>query len=85
MNILVGIHTDEEESFIHEFKIFGDIGYGFREILSRKNMVEPGGNPHYYLTIPSEVFCDDYWGEEIEEIFIAMDERGSHGSMIFIE
>ncbi len=84
LNILIGIKNENSLPMKYTFRIFGDIGYGYREIFSCEKILEPGGNPHHYFNLPPELFSEEMWGEEIEEILLSTSENGAHQNLIII-
>ena len=89
LNVLGGV-INPGEAGSAKIILWGKAENIWKPLLSQEVFLEEKGHRHLYLTIPPEIFQEEYWGiKNLEEIELLISditpENGTPGKLVFIE
>ena len=89
LNILLVTENPTERDVSQVVRFYGSLGSGWRELIAEEREFPAHSHPHLYFNIPADRFSSDFWGEEVEELAIAVGDTfpgpTEQGVLVFFE
>lgn len=90
LNILLVAENAGDEPVNHVVRLFGNDGFGWRELLAQERQLPAHDHAHLYFQIPADRFSAPFWdGEAPEELeILAADDLpgpGETGLLVFVQ
>ena len=89
LNILLVTENPSDRDVIQPVRFYGSLGSGWRELLAEEREFPAHSHPHLYFNIPADRFSEPFWGEEVEELTLAVGDVSpgpeEQGVLVFFE
>ena len=89
LNVLGGVANRLEKPVRCTVTVWGNAGGGWRSIVSKEEIIDPGEHRHVYFTIPGDRLTSDWWGCELEELELIVSPfapgEDEHGALVWIK
>jgi hypothetical protein len=90
LNILLVVQNTLDKSVLHTIRLYGNDGFGWRELLAQEKELPAHDHAHLYFQIPQDRFEAAFWdGEAPEELELlagdALPGPGDTGLLLFLE
>ena len=89
LNILLVAENLTGQAITQPVRFYGSLGSGWRELLAEEREFPAHSHPHLYFNIPADRFSEAFWGEEVEELTLAVGDASpgpkEQGVLVFFE
>lgn len=89
LNILLVAENLTGQTITQPVRFYGSLGSGWRELLAEEREFPAHSHPHLYFNIPVDCFSETFWGEEVEELALAVGDTPpgpmEQGVLVFFE
>ena len=89
LNVLGGVANDAQTVVTADISVWGRALESWEPLVTQRVEIQSNEHKHLYFTLGPECFCEDRWGEDIEEIELIISdhepEREQTGVMVFVE
>lgn len=89
LNILLVTENPTGQTITQPVRFYGSLGSGWRELLAEEREFPAHSHPHLYFNIPADRLSETFWGEEVEELALAVGDTPpgptEQGVLVFFE
>lgn len=90
LNLLLVAENNADQAVRHTIRLYGNDGFGWRELLAQERELPAREHAHLYFQIPADRFQPCFWdGEAPEELELlasdALPGSGEQGLLLFLQ